>query len=59
MLQVLRLTVENGELTESLEVYMNDGTEFSGIAVAVHWQDKLLLGSVSTKALYCDAKYIG
>ncbi len=51
--------MENGELTETIEVYMDDGAEFTGCTVAVQWQGKVLLGSVFTKALYCEALYIG
>ena len=57
--QALRLKVEDGEVVEVVSPYMDDGSKFSGSTVVLHYGDKLLMGSVFTKALYCEVNYIG
>jgi len=39
------------------DVYYNDGTEFSGSTVAVHYRRHVLIGSIDTKMLLCEVRH--
>ncbi|KAI0218190.1 Serum paraoxonase/arylesterase 1 [Lamellibrachia satsuma] len=53
--QVLRLTLsEDSKVTDIAEVYYNDGRQFSGSSVAVHYRQYMLVGSNFTKLLLCE-----
>ncbi|KAI0238044.1 hypothetical protein LSAT2_011326 [Lamellibrachia satsuma] len=53
--QVLRLTLsEDSKVTDVAVVYYNDGRQFSGASVAVHYRRHMLVGSAYTKMLLCQ-----
>ncbi|KAL3881427.1 hypothetical protein ACJMK2_027870 [Sinanodonta woodiana] len=56
--QVLRMKTSKGLITDVIEVYRNNGTEISASTVATHFKGRILIGSVGSQLLLCDAKYI-
>ncbi|KAK2190273.1 hypothetical protein NP493_79g01007 [Ridgeia piscesae] len=57
--QVFRLSMSDGGSTMIgvEDVYYNDGTEFSGSTVAVHYRRHVLIGSIDTKMLLCEVRH--
>ena len=58
LLQVLKLTMQDGKMAEATEVFSDDGRVFSASSVAIHYKDLLLLGSVDNTAMLCHIKYM-
>ena len=49
------MKTENGLVTDIHEVYSEDGTKFvSGSSVAVHYKNRLMIGTVCHRAVVCD-----
>jgi len=44
----------DGNAEKIEEIYANDGTELSGASVAVVYGKAMLVGSVTSHALYCE-----
>ncbi|KAI0228701.1 Serum paraoxonase/arylesterase 1 [Lamellibrachia satsuma] len=54
--EVLRMTLsENSKVTDIAQVYYNDGRQISMASSAVHYRRYMLVGSVFTKLLLCEA----
>ncbi|KAK3595227.1 hypothetical protein CHS0354_021542 [Potamilus streckersoni] len=56
--QVFRMKTSKGLITDVIEIYRNNGTEISASTVATYFKRRILIGSIGSKLLLCDAKYI-
>ena len=56
--QVLQLKVDSRgiPLDDVTEIYVNRGTEISATTVAVHYQQQVLIGSISHNTVYCEIR---
>ena len=48
------MSAETGYPVAIEEVYVNDGSELSAASLGVRYGNSLLIGSVTTRALYCQ-----
>ena len=58
-LQVFKLKTENGLITDTIEVYLNNGTEITGSSIAAVFGNKMIIGSIASQTLVCDLVYVG
>ena len=47
---------DNGLVNDTIEVYLNDGSELSASTVADVYNGKMLIGSVASQLLLCDIR---
>ena len=57
-LQVLRLTLQDGLISNMQQVFMDDGRLLSGSSVAVHKDGQMMVGSIVGKALLCQIRHL-
>jgi hypothetical protein len=56
--QVLYTRIVDGLIVDMAEVFVDDGNLISASSVALYAKDKLLIGSVATKTVICDVKFM-
>ena len=59
-LQVLRIRVKDGHVTSVHDFFKDDGEQLSASTIAAYHTktSRLIVGSVASKAVYCDVKYL-
>ena len=59
LFQVLRLKTSDGIITDATDMYCEDGTKYiSGATVAARYEEKLLVGTLTNKAVMCHISYM-
>ncbi|ELU08791.1 hypothetical protein CAPTEDRAFT_193248 [Capitella teleta] len=52
--QVLKINMKDGDMVNMTEVFADDGEYISGTSSAVHFKNKILVGTVFTNLMYCE-----
>ncbi|ELU15544.1 hypothetical protein CAPTEDRAFT_168770 [Capitella teleta] len=52
--QVLKINMQDGDMVNMTEVFADDGSFISGTASAVHYNSKMLVGTIFTNLMYCE-----
>ena len=54
--QILRFKVKDGLIDGVEQLYMNEGSEYSGGSVATIYNKQLLIGAIATEPMICEMK---